>query len=315
MELVAKTSAAVAVSDELTTLLDWTSIESLSGFTVIIENAGGGSADNITDIQIDTSEDGGLTSVLDAHAGVPAVPIAAGAAKKGAFTETAKFIRVRALCGTDDDTTVIAFLMADSALGRICTLADVKDRLGITTAEYDIAINRIIVSLADLFDRYTNRNLIITTLPVTEYYFAAGPWLRVKRYPLVTLTSIKESYSYDFDNAVALVEDTDYRLVDDGAKGLIFRLAGIWPYLPDSIQVIFRGGYTAAGQTPAAGEVALPNDLRDAAIMQTSFIFKRRLDIGLISQSSDGGSISSFSAMDLLPLVKQTLDNNKRQII
>ena len=313
-ELIAKTSVAIAVDDELTTLLNWTNIESLSGFTVIVENADAG-GDDIVDVQLDTSDDGGITPVLDAHAGVPAVPIEAGDAKKGAFTETAKFVRIRAICDTGKDTTAVAYLMADSSVGRICTLADVRDRLGISDAQYDETINRIIVSLADLFDRYTNRNLLVNTLPVTEYYMASGPWLRVKRYPIVAVTTIKESYTFDFDNTVALTADTDYRLVDNGDKGLIYRLYGIWPFLPDSVQIVYRGGFVAAGQTPGEGEMALPNDLREAAIQQASFIFKRRLDIGLLSQSSEGGSISSFSAMDLLPLVKQTLDNYKRLIL
>ena len=60
-ELAAKTSAAVAVDDSLTTLIDWTNIELMSGFTICVENAGGGSADDITDVQIDTSDDAGVT--------------------------------------------------------------------------------------------------------------------------------------------------------------------------------------------------------------------------------------------------------------
>ena len=73
-QLVKKTAAAVAVDDSLTTLLDWTNIETLADFTIVIENAGGGSANDITDIQIDTSDDAGVTPSLDQHAGVPAVP-------------------------------------------------------------------------------------------------------------------------------------------------------------------------------------------------------------------------------------------------
>jgi len=73
-ELVAKSVAAVAIDENLTTLNDWVNIEQVSGFTVQVENAGGGSANDITDVQIDTSDDGGVTADLDQHAGVPAVP-------------------------------------------------------------------------------------------------------------------------------------------------------------------------------------------------------------------------------------------------
>ena len=96
-ELVSTTSSAVAVDENLTTLIDWVNIEHVSGFTVIVDNDGGGSADDITDVQIDTSDDGGVTSETDQHAGVPAVPIASGKASLGTFTETAAYVRVRAL--------------------------------------------------------------------------------------------------------------------------------------------------------------------------------------------------------------------------
>jgi len=46
-------------------------------------------------------------------------------------------------------------LLADSVTGRICTLTDVKDRLGISDTEHDKAINRIISGLEAIFDGHT----------------------------------------------------------------------------------------------------------------------------------------------------------------
>ena len=314
MELVAKTSIPLGITDELATLLDWTNIESLSGFTVIVENAAGGSGDNITDVQIDTSDDGGVTVALDQHAGVPAVPLAAGIIKKGTFTETAKFIRVRALCGTDDDTTAIAYLLADSTVGRICTLADVKDRLGLSGTDNDVLINRIISGLEATFDNETMRQLLLNPVDETLYWTGGGGQrIILPRYPICSITSIKESLDYDFDNTDALEEDTDYRAKYD--DGIIYRINGKWLTQEDGIEIKYRGGFVSAGQTPGEDETPMANDLREAAIQQASFIFKRRNDIGLTAVSSQGGSINSFSAMDLLPLVRQTLDNNKRLIL
>ena len=297
-ELVAKTSAAVAVDDELTTLIDWVNIEQVSGFTVVIENAGGGSANDITDVQIDTSDDGGITSQTDQHAGVPAVPVASGAAKVGTFTETAKFVRVRAVCGSEEDTTATAVLLADSSTGRICTLADVKDRLGKTDTEFDSVINRVIQGVESLFDSFTNRNLIVNAADVTEYYTSEDNRIAVKRYPIVSVTSIVESYDYDFDTPDALTANTDYRLVRQGANGIIYRINTNFPSIEDSVKIIYRGGYCSAGQTPGTGETAMPADLREAAIEQASFIFKRKDDIGLAGVGFEGGSISKFNPMD-----------------
>ena len=312
-ELVAKTSSAVAVDESLTTLLDWVNIEQVSGFTIVVENAGGGSANDISDVQIDTSPDGGVTVSTDQHAGVPAVPIASGASATETFTETAAFVRVRALCAAGEDTTANAILLADSTTGRICTLADVKDRLGITDTEHDVTINRIITGLKSIFDAFTQRSLLLNSAAVTEYYTAEGPRLQLTRYPIAAITSIKIAYDYDFTNATALTADTDYRLVNGGKKGIIFRIGVTWPSTEDALQIVYRGGFCSAGAAPGSGETAMSADLREAAIEQASFVFKRRDDIGLASVGHDGGSISKFSAIKLLPLVESILKNYQKR--
>jgi len=311
-ELIAKTDSAVAVDDSLTVLIDWVNIEQVSGFTIIVENATGGSANDITDVQIDTSDDGGITPSLDQHAGVPAVPVASGSAKVGIFAETAKFLRVRAVCAAGEDTTAKAVLLADSSTGRICTLTDVKDRLGITNTDFDEAINRIILGLEAIFNGHTNRTLLVTATDVTDYYAGMGGILQIKRYPLVSITSIKEALDFDFASATALIADTDYRQLTGGERGMLYRIYKSWSQVPDSIQIIYRGGYCSAGQAPGEGEHQLPADLREAAIEQASFIFKRKDDIGLSGVGFEGGSINKFSAIKLLPMVEDILKKYRR---
>ncbi|HIJ66810.1 MAG TPA: hypothetical protein HPP51_00805 [Planctomycetes bacterium] len=311
-ELVKKTSSAVAVDDSLTTLIDWVNIEQVSGFTIVVENAGGGSGNDITDVQIDTSDDGGVTASLDQHADTPAVPVTSGDSKTDTFTETSKFVRVRAKCTTDEDTTAKAILLADSSTGRICTLADVKTRLGITETDSDELLNRIIAGIEQYFNSYTYRVLILNSTDATEYYTGCGDHIHLKRYPVKSITSIKESIDYDFDNATALTSNTDYRLLGGGKDGIIYRMYGEFYSTPDSVQVVYAGGYVAAGQTPGEGETSVPDDLREAAIEQASFLFKRKNDIGLASVGFDGGSVSKFSAIKLLPMVEQVLKKYRR---
>jgi hypothetical protein len=307
--VVSKNPSAVAVSDELTVLLDWVNIESFSGFTIIIENAGGGSGDDISDIQIDISSDGGLTSTLNHHPGVmSAVPIASGNAGVATFTETAAYIRIRGLCDEGKDTTANAILLATTSSAGLCTLSDIKERLGIVDAAHDIALNRIIEGIGSLFDSYTCRSLILTAADSTDYYTGCGPSLQVRRFPIVVITSIKESYDYEFDADSLLIVNEDYRLLTGGKLGIIRRVYSDWLDVPDSIEVVGRGGYCAADITPGEGEFYLPSDLREAAIEQATFVWKRKDDLGLSSVSSDGGSINKFSDMDLLPMVKRILD-------
>ena len=195
-------------------------------------------------------------------------------------------------------------------VGRICTLADVKDGLGESGTEHDSVISRIIASLESMFDNHiAPRRLIIPSADVTEYYSGRGLFLQLKRYPVVAITSIKVALDYNFAAATGLVANADYRIVNDGLNGILLRIYSVWDTLQDCIQVIYRGGYCAAGESPGEGQKALPGDLREAAIEQATYMFKRRDDLGLSAVSFQGGSIQKFSAMDLLPIVKRVLDN------
>jgi hypothetical protein len=193
----------------------------------------------------------------------------------------------------------------------LCTLDDLKTRLGLT-GEHDATLTRILLSFAAIAKTWTGRTLVAPAADATEYYTGVGNFMQVTAYPVITITSIKEALDYDYANATPLVANTDYRLVNSGLKGVLYRAWGDWLGYPDSIQIVYRGGYCAAGVTPGEGEFALPDDLREAAIEQCSFIFKRRDDIGLSSNSFQGGGINVFSSMDLLPMVKETLDSYRR---
>lgn len=199
-------------------------------------------------------------------------------------------------------------VLLGSAGGRVCTLADVKDRLGIDDTDHDSVLSRIIAGLESMFDSFCGRNLVLPGAAVTEYYSPCGSYLRLRRYPVVSITSIKESTLYDFDSAEALTADTDYRILNGGKNGIVLRLLGDWFSLADNVQAVYRGGYAAAGASLGAGETALPDDIREAAIEQACFLFKRRDDLGLAGVSFEGGSITKYAPVDLLPLVKHALD-------
>ena len=196
----------------------------------------------------------------------------------------------------------------------LCTIDDIKERLGLdtTNTQHDAVLAQIAAGFTALAERYCGRGLVLTESEVTEYHTGQSNLLQVRRYPIASIESVKEAFDFDFSLATALTADTDYRLIDGGRKGVLARLWGDWCKQYDSIQVVYRGGYAAAGATPDEGETAMPEDLREAAILQGAFMFKRRDDLGLSAVSFNGGSISKFSALDLLPLVRQTLDAYRR---
>ncbi len=198
---------------------------------------------------------------------------------------------------------------------RLCLLSDVRDRIGVeaTDTANDDAIRGIIRGVSALFDQVTNRTLLLNASDATETLIPSGDMIHLKRYPIVSVTSVKEALDYDFAAATALTVNTAYRVMNQ--RGVIFRLSIDWLKKHDSVQVVYKGGYVAPGDTPAASETALPGELREAAIMQSQFILKRRDDIGQTSHSNTGFSVTTFSPMNLLPMVRAILKKHKRWAI
>jgi hypothetical protein len=201
----------------------------------------------------------------------------------------------------------------------LCTVKDIKDRLGLTDeqTDHDAVIAQIIAGFTSLADRMTNRVLLATEEDVLEYYTGGTALLQVRRYPILTITSVKESETGDFDEAAALIEGDDWRLVSKGLSGVIRRLWGLWSPEIDGIQIVYRGGYAAAGAEEQEdglpdGEIAMPADLREAAIKQCSMEFQRRDDLGISGTTFEGGGFNKFTDMQMLPVVRDVLESYRR---
>lgn len=293
-------------------LLDWTKVDTYGSLEFVVENAGEVTA-SIDSISLSFSNDGGTTFTQPAAVDdFPALPIAAHGAGIYPFESDYDYVKITAV-STAGGITANGILLGETIASRIVTLNDVKSRLGITTTDSDTMLERIIAGVEAIFNRHTMRTLIAPAADVTEYYTGCSSYLQLNNYPVISITSIKEALDYDFDSATALVANSEYRLVKVGKNGILYKLFNIgWYGVPDSIEVKYRGGYCAAGITPGTGELALPDDLREAAILQSTFVFKRKDDIGLSGVSEQGGSMSKFADMELLPMVKEILDNYKR---
>jgi hypothetical protein len=197
-------------------------------------------------------------------------------------------------------------------MDSLCTLDDCKTRRGLTNTDSDTLLARIIMGVHSAFESYCRRPLLLSAAAVTEYYTGQGRHLQLARYPIAAITSIKEAADFNFTAATALVADEDYRVISSGTKGVLRSMLGSWDPNPDAIQVVYRGGFVAAGDAAGTGETALPDDLREAAIEQAVFLFQRKDDMGLVAVSGVGGSINKQVDMNLLPQVRQILDNYRK---
>jgi hypothetical protein len=196
----------------------------------------------------------------------------------------------------------------------LCTADDVKTRLGLSTSDYDTMLAAIVAGITGIFESFCCRKLIQHDAAATEYFTGGSQYLQVNRYPIISITTIKEAWDYGFDSATALTADTDYRRINGGAKGILRRIGAAWLGVPDAIQIVYRGGFCPAGDTPGDGEAAVPAELRESAILQGCLAFKRRDDIGLSAVGFEGGSLNKFAAMKLLPVVEEVLMRSYRRV-
>lgn len=311
--LIISNNTVALVAEESAVLLDWTKVDSFDDLKLVVEAAGTGEG-AVDTLSLSTSDDGGLTYtapvVIEDFA---ALPLAVDTAGTYSFSTAKKYIKITAE-STVGSITANAFLLGDPLERGLCTLADVKSRLGMTTADNDVLLERIIAGVEAIFNKHVMYPLIAPAADVTEYYTGCGCYLQLNSRPIISITSIKEAVDYDFAAATALVANVDYRIVKGGKNGILYRIAMDWLNVPDCTEIKWRGGYCAAGITPATGEFALPDDLREAAILQTTLVFKRKDDIGLSSVGAQGGSASKFTDIELLPMVKEILKDYIRKV-
>jgi hypothetical protein len=189
------------------------------------------------------------------------------------------------------------------------TLSNLKTWLGSTSTADDALLTAILEGVQASFDRYCDRTFLLTATDVTETFNGGFDVIAASRYPIVSVTSIKEAADWDFASATALTADSDYRV--RVSNGLIHR-TGKWLRGVDVIQVLYRGGYVAAGSTPGAGETALPDEIKLAARIQAEHIYRHKEQFGLTSVSI-GGAAASVSSAGLLPEAARILDAHRRR--
>lgn len=310
MPLVKSQNTEVTLTDSATVVLDWVRIDDYADFTVVLSNSGDTNA--VTDAVLQLSADGSTVSdtvTLD----LPAAGIAALTAYvSDTQTLDAAYARLVANCDSNLTTTVLGWLLAATVTPHLCTLADLKDRLGFNGSDdvaRDTELTRIAREVEALFDKLVGYPLLKTT--DTFYLTGTGSrYLQVQAKPLLSVASVVVSYDYSYTDD-ALVENTDYRLANGGKDGVLLRLYTSWPTQEESIKVVATAGYCGADVTPATGELALPADLRGAAIMQTCYQYSRKDDLGLQNVSGKSSSITKESDTGLLKEVELILDHYK----
>ena len=187
------------------------------------------------------------------------------------------------------------------------SFAEIRDSAAATTTLLGIIVD----ATSARIQTHLNRNL---TLAQYTEYFEAGFSRRkfyASAYPIVI--SANQPFVLTDNGTVLTIDDDFYLRQEDGL--IEIDLAPIF-VVPRQIKAVYYGGYDVVDDSTSLNDGALdvPDDMRLAAYMQCSYMYKRRNDLGLTSINIGGGgfSIAKMPAVELLPDVKAILRNFRR---
>ena len=192
-------------------------------------------------------------------------------------------------------------------------LSTVKSRLALTVTDYDDLLTAAIKAVSARFDKECHRTLARTTSATHEFEVDETEVLP-PCYPIESVTKFELKFN-----------ETDGWSEQTGIQYLIRRqcvisLSNAINYPPSTInspiaRVTYTGGYVLPGDTPGAGQTALPDDLEQAAVEQVAYWFRNREKTGLLRSWPHGGVYESFLQSDLLLEVRAVLKKYERWTI
>jgi hypothetical protein len=181
----------------------------------------------------------------------------------------------------------------------LTTLANVKAFKNITASEHDSEILRLIPAVDAFIAQYCNRTLEQAT--VTEYYStrAGQTTLRLKIYPVASITSIHDDVDRVY-GADTLLAASDY-VLDDAEAGIVKLDGCTFNEGLRNVKVIYLGGFAVG--TPQRA-------LLEQAAIELLWLARNKGDqalLGLQSRSIADGRVDTFNT-DWPAGVKEILD-------
>jgi hypothetical protein len=191
----------------------------------------------------------------------------------------------------------------------LSTVARVKTLLGIGVSTYDTELGQILTMVSAQAEAYMDRD-VDSSGTKTQYLDTMDTGTRtvyqLQAFPVSSITTIHYDPDLDYGAATLLSSD-DYRVVRNGDVGQFMLLISIAPW-PSSLKVVYVGGMAS---TPDNFVTSFP-DIAGAVDAQVAFLFQRRKEFGLEGVSGAGGSVSMFSPVTFLPMLRQVLAKYRR---
>jgi len=202
----------------------------------------------------------------------------------------------------------------------LCTLAQLKLRLGIGSADQtqDALLAQIITGVSAELAGAEGAGRPLEEAEIVEHFSVDGIYceaIYTRAWPIVSVDEVLETWDGDWEGADELVADDDYWI--EAAAGAIHRL-GWWLPGRAAIRATYTAGYVPA-ETAADGEfeiadgqVLIPADITEAAIVQAVHSYQRRTSPGMTGESVQGASVNYYATQGLLPGVKAIMQRYRR---
>lgn len=187
---------------------------------------------------------------------------------------------------------------------KLCSVADTKLFLDKTDTDHDSLLDKMVDFVSKTMEGAMNGRLL-TKAARTKYFNPGGKIYLLPAFPVDTTATFTVTV-----DAVAQTINDDFFLYDE--EGIVeFGTDNPWSD-PKDIAITWTGGYTEATGT---GILAVPDDLEFACVMQTSFMFRRRKDMGTSYILMPDGAASIPVKDGLLPQVQDIIDRYALKIV
>ena len=173
-----------------------------------------------------------------------------------------------------------------------CTLAELRARLGYVSTDTadDAMLEAVVMGVSRLIDRYTGRRFYTTSADETRYYTAEDSYTLFLPDDLVSVTTLStdedgdRTYEYtwavtdyDLEPANAALDGQPYTRIEVTPEG-----AYLWP-------VGIRRGVKIVGKF---GLAAAPADVKEACLLQSERVFKRKdAPFGVVGSAEMGQAL------------------------
>lgn len=181
----------------------------------------------------------------------------------------------------------------------LTTRQRIKDRLTITTVNFDVLIDRLISAATDLIESSTNRRFKRTTY-ANELHSVRGAnpqYIFLKQIPVASIASLQYRAGTPSNPNWGAFSMDYYELLEDGASGIIRVYGGLFAGV-NQVRATYDAGYLIDFVNAGTSTHTLPFDLSDLCERIVVKLFKKREAEGRQSESFEGGAVQWRELLD-----------------